>query len=219
MTTLLEIELQLGLAISLDKIFSEPTVRELCASLSESHEQKPAAIVPIRTGKSLDKQLYYIQSVSELSALRGVLSDSISIATVATNGTGLLHQQIGRRDVRAAIDQISSAYAEAIFAQRPNRPFCLAGHSFGGILAVETSCKLEELGGPPTAIFLFDTFLHRSMRRIFFESVHNKLLQRKFQEFLQGRGGELQRRMLVLSRNALNRSISSKKHAQGLRMS
>jgi thioesterase domain-containing protein/acyl carrier protein len=208
MTTILEIESQLGLVISLETIFNKPTVRELCESLNEGHERKAATIIPLRPAKSLDNQLFYIQSVSEAAALQNVLSESISIATVTTNSAALLRQRMDRRGARAAIDKISSIYAEAIFAQRPDRPFCLAGHSFGGILAVETGCKLEALGASPAAIFLFDTFLHRSLRRIFYEIAYNKLLQRKFRELIEGHGGELRKRATVLSKNVLSRSFA-----------
>ena len=207
MTTILEIESQLGLVVSLDTIFSKPTVREFCASLMADHEHKAAAIVPIKGRDSAENRLFYIQSVSEASALQSVLSNSIAIAAVTTNRAQLLRPRMNRQDILAAINQVSSIYAEAIFAQQPKKPFCLAGHSFDGILAVETACRLEELGSPPTAVFLFDTFLHRSLRRIFYEIAHNKLLQQKFRQILQGRAGELRKRTHVLSRNLLNNSF------------
>ncbi len=208
MTLMLEIETQLGLEISLEAIFDKPTVRGLCTSLGESHARKPAVIVPIRSGQA-QKTLYFIHSGSEFSALSDALTGDISTAFVTANGAKRLRQLIGGRDILGTIDRISDAYAQAIFARHQSGPCYLAGHSFGGILAVETACKLEEQGAAPDIIFLFDTYLHGSMHRILYDLLHNRWLARKFREVLQGHRHEVARRVRFLSRSAFDRLIRS----------
>jgi amino acid adenylation domain-containing protein len=208
MTLMLEIESQLGLQISLDTIFDHPTVREICISLSESIESKPAVVLPLRSGQS-QKTLYFTHSAFEFSLLSDALTSDISTAAVTTNGIKWLRQLIGGGDMLAAIDRISDAYAQAIIARRQTGPCYLAGHSFGGMLAVETACKLEERGAAPDTIFIFDTYLHSSMHRIMYDILHNGWSARKFHEILRGDRHEIARRARFLTRNAFNRLTRS----------
>jgi amino acid adenylation domain-containing protein len=208
MTLMLELELQLGLEISLDTIFDHPTVREICISLSESIDSKPAVVLPIRSGSS-QKTLYFTHSAFDFSALSDALTNDISTAFVTINGIKWLPQLIGGRDILAVIDRISDAYAQAIIARHQTGPCYLAGHSFGGILAVETACKLEERGAAPDIIFLFDTYLHSAMHRILYNILHNGWLARKFHEILRGDRHEIARRARFLTRNAFNRLTRS----------
>ena len=83
---MLEIELQLGLEISLETIFSRPTVRELCRALAESTDIKPAVILPIRS-RQTDKTLYFTHSAFDFTTLSDALAGEISTAFVTTNGS------------------------------------------------------------------------------------------------------------------------------------
>jgi len=209
MTLALEIESQLGIEISLETIFDSPTVRKFCTSLSRGCERKPAVILPIRSGQPKKKALYFIHSGFEFSALSDALTGEISTAFVTTNGTKWLRQLIDGRDILAVVDRLSEAYAQTIFARHQTGPCYLAGHSFGGILAVETACKLEELGASPDIVFLFDTYLHSSLHRILYDILHNGWLFRKFQKVLQGNIQDTARRARFLSRNAFYRLTRS----------
>ena len=200
MKLMLEIESQLRLEISLETIFSRPTVRELCRALAESTDIKPAVILPIRS-RQTDKTLYFTHSAFDFTTLSDALAGEISTAFVTTNGTKWLHRLIKGNDVLAAIDKISDAYAQAILENQKKGPCYLAGHSFGGILAVETACKLDERGAAPAIVFLFDTYLHGAIRRISFDILHNGWLTRKMSQFVRGDRQEILRRARFLSRN------------------
>src|SRR5260221_59606 len=73
MKMMLEIESQLDVEISLEEIFTSPTVRELCACAVESGKPKQAVVLPIKWGQ-LQGTLYFTHSGSEFSALSSALT-------------------------------------------------------------------------------------------------------------------------------------------------
>ena len=204
MTLMLEIEAQLGLEISLDAIFSSRSIAELSAALGEKGGAGLAVVLPVKSG-SRQRTLYFIHSGFEFSALSDALTSDVSAAFITTNATKLLRQLTVGRDALAAVDRISSEYASAIFARHHAEPCYLAGHSFGGIVALETACKLEELGAAPDTVFLFDTYLHGAMHRMFYDLRHNGLLGRKLKEALWGNRQEVGRRARFLARHTFRR--------------
>jgi acyl-coenzyme A synthetase/AMP-(fatty) acid ligase/thioesterase domain-containing protein/acyl carrier protein len=208
MTLMLEIESQLGFEISLDAIFSSRSIADLCAALDENREAALAIVLPVKSGPS-QRTLYFTHSGFEFSALSEALTSDLSTAFITTNGTKLLRQLAAGGDVLAAIDRISSEYARTIFARHQTEPFYLAGHSFGGILALESACKLEELGAAPGIVFLFDTYLHGAIHRILYDIRQNGWLGRKFKEALRGNRQEIARRARFLARNAFHRLTQS----------
>ena len=154
---------------------------------------------PLRTGSS-EKVLYFIQRLDEYAALSDALESELSIATVTPKDTSVLRELIANRDVSSAIKRIAEVYAQAIIdAGRDSKRVYLAGYSFGGILAIETACELEERGFKPDMVFLFDTFLRPAAHRIFYDVWHNKWLSRKVKEVTRGDRHEFARRIRSLS--------------------
>jgi len=205
MRLMLEIDSQLGFELNLDTIFENPVIGELCAALDEVGEPKPAVILPVRSGTSR-QALFFIHSGFEFTALSNALKSDVTTAFVTINGTKWIRRFASGIDALSVIDRISQAYAEAIFAKHQVARCYLAGHSFGGIIALETACRLEALGAAPDMAFLFDTFLHGAFHRIWHDIRHNGWLRKKFNEVLRGNLQELTRRTLFLSRNALPHS-------------
>jgi thioesterase domain-containing protein/acyl carrier protein len=208
MALILEIEAQLDLEISLDAVFESRSIAELCAVLEEGDEAALAVAFPIKSGVG-QRTLYFVHSSFDFSALSDALASAVSTAFITINGAKLLRQLAAGGDTLAAIDRISSEYARAILAKHPTEPCYLAGHSFGGILALETASKLEELGAAPGIVFLFDTYLHNTMHRILYDIRQNGLLYRKFQETMRGNGREIARRLHFLARRGFRRLMPS----------
>jgi acyl-coenzyme A synthetase/AMP-(fatty) acid ligase/thioesterase domain-containing protein/acyl carrier protein len=208
MTLMLEIESQLGLEISLDTIFSSRSIAELCADHGKKGKAALAVVLPVRTGPR-QRTLYFTHSGFDFSALSDALTCGVSTAFITTNGTKPLRQLAAREDALAVVDRISSEYARAIFARHQTEPCYLAGHSFGGIVALETACKLEALGSAPGIVFLFDTYLHGAIHRILYDIRKNGWLGRKFKEALRGNREEIGRRTRFLARNAVHRLTQS----------
>ena len=208
MALMLEIESKLGLEISLDAILKSRSIAELCAAVGESGEIALAVVLPIKS-RPRERTLYFTHSMFDFSPLCDALTGNVSTAFITINGTKLLHQLVTGGDALAAVDRLSFEYARAIFARHQTEPCYLAGHSFGGILAVETAHKLEELGAAPGAVFLFDTFLHGAVHRILYDIRHNGLLGRKFNEVLQGNRQAIARRARFVARDVLHRMTQS----------
>jgi acyl-coenzyme A synthetase/AMP-(fatty) acid ligase/thioesterase domain-containing protein/acyl carrier protein len=185
MALMLEIQSELGFEISLDSIFKSRSIAELCAVLYEQAESALAVVLPVKSGMH-ERTLYFTNTQFQFSALSDVLPGDIATAVVTINGTRLLRQLMDGGDALAAVDRISSEFARAIFAEHGREPCYLAGYSFAGILALETACKLEKLGAAPGIVFLFDTFLHRSVGRAFYDIRYNGLLADKLKEALLG---------------------------------
>jgi thioesterase domain-containing protein len=163
-------------------------------------------IRPLRSGSS-QKVLYFIQKPDEYAALSGALTSELSIATVAPKDTSALRELIADRDISSAIKRIAEVYAQAIIdTGRDSKRIYLAGYSFGGILAIETACELEERGFKPDMVFLFDTFLRPAAHRIFYDVWHNKWLARKVKEVTRGDRREFARRIRSLSRRLFYQS-------------
>ncbi len=206
----LEIETKLGYDISLERVFAQATVRKLCASLDARQDRNPASILPLRTARAGDAPtLYFIHSGFEFSGMSNALAGDITTAFVTTDNIHWLDKLIHEVDMLTAVDRISENYARAIHAKDNTAPFFLAGHSFGGVLALETACKLETLGRPPQAVFLFDTYVHDAFHRIRFDILHNRWIRHKLQEILRGGGREILRRTLFLARTTLFRLTGS----------
>jgi thioesterase domain-containing protein len=178
---MLEIETQLGLTPGLETIFTARTVRDLCRALGEAKDRKPAAILPVRPGTSA-KTLYIIHSTFDIAPLRTALRDDLTMDFVLINDPAWLRAQMADSGTLGTIRRISEVYADAIAARNCDAPFYLAGHSFAGMLAVETACRLEERGVGPDMVFLFDTYLYRAANRILYDILHNRWLTRKFRE-------------------------------------
>ncbi len=182
MTLVLELESQLRLKVGLEKVFKAPTVRELCASLQETDHDGPTAILPVKRAEA-GKMLYFIHGAFEFSPLCETLSPEIAASLVTINDRKWLQQLMAANDILMALDRICDAYADAI-ASAQQGAFYLAGHSFGGLCAIETACQLEKRGVLPDFVFLFDTYLHSSRHRVIYDVLHNGSGFRKVRELL-----------------------------------
>jgi thioesterase domain-containing protein len=57
----------------------------------------------------------------------------------------------------ATVEEAAEAYVRAIRKVRPDGPYRLLGHSFGGWIAFEVSCRLEALGHPVDRLYIVDS--------------------------------------------------------------
>ena len=185
MRLVLEVEKQLGNKLSLETIYKVQTIREIFCSLHREDQNKHIAVLPLKSGSGR-KTLYYIHSAFEFSGLDGALLDDVATALVMVSDLHWARQLIDRDGIIGAIGEISGSYAQAIYENEDGKPSYLAGHSFGGVFAIETALKLEKLGAAPHAVFLFDTHLHGAMRRMFHNALQNGWLADKIAQALKG---------------------------------
>jgi thioesterase domain-containing protein len=64
----------------------------------------------------------------------------------------------------AGVEDLASAYATAMEAEGVEPPYVLAGHSSGGWVAHALATHLDEIGAPPLATVLLDTYTPWSER-------------------------------------------------------
>jgi thioesterase domain-containing protein/acyl carrier protein len=197
MVLAVELENRFGIKIRPEGFFGRPTVRELCVSLKEGVRAGPISILPLTEGFA-GRTLYFVHAAFDFSPLCERLSPDISASFVLINDREWLRQLMTGNDILAVLDQISGAYAEVIIAARHDGPLYLAGHSSGGIFAVETARHLEKRGVTPDYIFLFDTYLHPWLRRTIYDVLRNGLIVGKIRSmfaasrdpmFVPGNGG------------------------------
>ena len=175
MVLAVELENQFGIKLGPEALFGRPTVREICASLQEGVRAGPISVLPL-TGDLARTSLYFIHAAFEFSPMCERLSPEISASFVTINDQKWLRELMSSHDIPAVVDQITEAYADVIASLRNDGPLYLAGHSSGGIFAVETARNLEKQGVKLDYIFLFDTYLHSWGRRTIHDVFHNALL-------------------------------------------
>ncbi|MGE5406529.1 MAG: beta-ketoacyl synthase N-terminal-like domain-containing protein [Methanosarcina sp.] len=72
---------------------------------------------------------------------------------------GFLHPgSDGEKISFASVEEMASSYLEQLIRDVPQGPYCLAGFSFGGLVAYEMARKLEKMGQKVPCVFLFDSF-------------------------------------------------------------
>ena len=154
----LKIQRRLGIELGVERIFKAPTVRTLCGSMSETAVPLPAVALPISTSRAPDI-LYFVHGRAQFIPIAKALQDAVASVAVFPNGTKWLKRLVGDDDPLGAIRRVSDAFAQAILNAHRGEHLYVAGHSFGGSLAVETACQLEALGTRPHGVFIFDTKL------------------------------------------------------------
>jgi acetoacetyl-CoA synthetase len=185
MTLILEIEKQIGVTIPLEKLFATPTVRGLCHPLQGNVQHQPASILPIRNGTA-GMNLYFTHSAFDVSTMNDAIGNEISSAFVLVSDVDWLKALAPNASSLALVDSISVAYAEVIAQRQQDRPYCLAGYSFGGVVAVETALKLQERGRAPDIVFLLDTNTTIPLHRVMYDIVYNGWLQENFKRIVKG---------------------------------
>ncbi len=150
-----EIEEKFQRDISINDLIHHDTIRKLAELLSRAKEARsPDALVtlqplgdkpPLFLAPGLGSGLLYLHDL--------VVEMGVDRPIIGLQDVGLEDESItsARLDVKAA------AYVKEISAAYPHGPFFLAGHSFGGIIALEIARQLLALGEQVPALVLLDT--------------------------------------------------------------
>jgi amino acid adenylation domain-containing protein len=151
-----EIERTFGKRLPLAALFDGATVEQLAARLRhEDEDAHPSALVHIKPGGSRPP-LFCLHGVDgELLGFRRLAQllddDQPAIGLQWPRGKG------GEGERPNSIEEMASLYAREIRAAYPDGPYCLAGHSAGGLWAYETARRLQEEGGRVAMLALLDT--------------------------------------------------------------
>jgi thioesterase domain-containing protein len=99
-----------------------------------------------------------------------------------------------------SIERLAESYYRDIVRHRPQGPYRLAGHSSGGILALELACQMRARGEQVEVVLLFDAMLPYFIRRKW-----SKWLKLQIAEIATGHGRERLQRLVSLIHARLTR--------------
>lgn len=154
----------MGKAIDISTLFAHPvlsdmaTAVEACATsedVLQPGEYRP--LVTMRTGQSDDVQTFFF--------IPGAAAASMSLAEVIMALPNEPHvyafETRGVHDDTLphfkTIEEAAECYVEALKTVRPEGPYQLAGHSFGGWIAFEMALRLQARGEQVEALYLFNS--------------------------------------------------------------
>ncbi|MGE5272067.1 MAG: amino acid adenylation domain-containing protein [Thiohalocapsa sp.] len=145
-----------GRVVPLQRIFEAPTVAGFAAALAD-HGMKSSPLVRFTAAAGDDHRPALITMPGifalpfYLRELAAAVADELAVVSV---------QLPGLADGESPIDTVEGQAAYVVTALREARlppPYLLAGHSFGGLVAIEAARLLRQAGEPAALLALGDT--------------------------------------------------------------
>jgi amino acid adenylation domain-containing protein len=153
---LAEVNERLGTSISLSRIFSAPTVREMAAEIDDASAKRQTVAGSVVLRRGADPPLFcvpglgghpidFVPLVRRLALPRGV--------------RGLVYPGYdGEVDPPSTIEDIASRMLERVRAVQPSGPYRIAGYSLGGLVAYEMARGLRAAGEEVALLAVWDTY-------------------------------------------------------------
>src|SRR5690606_35994208 len=133
-----------GIKLPVARLFKNPTVLSLLASISDKNEeQKSQSLIPIKaTGSKMPLYIIhgdglYVLSFKDLAKYVDAEQPLYGLQPADLNGVN--------HHVKTMAD-IAGHYLDEIVAHNPDGPYAIAGYSFGGYVAIEMARQLTALG-------------------------------------------------------------------------
>ena len=152
---MIRIEKEKGVQLPLVSVFEYDSIEKLAQLINKNN--------PAEEGSSL----IAIKSTGSRPPIYLIHGDSLNVLNF--NGIarhihadqpvyGLQPKAIdGKSEIFDTIEKIAQHYVEAIMQQNPIGPYAIAGHSFGGYVAIEMTKQLKQAGKSILMLGLFDT--------------------------------------------------------------
>ena len=182
-----------GLDIKLNDVFRFPTIARLALSLSYGWIRNASLVIPLQP-KGEGVPLFCLLGVSiyrEFAQNLGV--DQPVFAVCIDEEQGIIKEVESGNVPSISIERLAESYYQDIVRHRPQGPYRLAGHSSGGILALELACQMRARGEQVEVVLMFDAILPYFKRRKW-----SKWLYRQIVELATGHGRERLQRLLSL---------------------
>ena len=158
-----EISNRLGVTLGPWILFQAPTLKTLTVALSSntSAEQR-SPIVPLRP-RGKGSPIFMIPGMyGDVMELRALTNNIVSDRPLyGIRARGLAPGETPHHSV----EEIAKDYVEHLRRVQPSGPYSLAGYSFGGLVAFEVACLLQDAGEKVEFLGLVDTDVHeRSLK-------------------------------------------------------
>lgn len=150
------IERDFGVRLPVHLLFNHRTVRALAEAIAGEMRLEPDPVDWITITRSADGPCVF--------CLPGVGGNSYAffeLARYLSRPMSMYGFQLpgvdGNREPMDTVPEVAEYFLERLRDLNLQRPFCLAGYSFGGIIAFDIARILLERGEPVKTLFLFDT--------------------------------------------------------------
>lgn len=159
------IESDIGRSCPLGWLFQAPTIRGLASLLRDARgTTDEATVVPLQP-RGASPALFCICGVYLYQALADRLAPDIPVYGIFLPYERTLLEQPTASNV-LSVEAMAAGYVRAMRQQQPNGPYCLAGVSFGGVLAYEMAQQLRAAGQEVAFLAVLDTLLpHAAAKR------------------------------------------------------
>lgn len=156
-----------GLNVSLGAVFAASNLQELAARVASpvvSAVDDPF-VLPLRKGGN-NLPLFCICGLHLYQPLAEALGEGQPVYGVFVPAEArLLDGASSAREQAASVPELAAEYIKAMRLQQPHGPYCLAGVSFGGVLAYEMAQQLTRQGEEVRVLGLFDALLPHAIKR------------------------------------------------------
>jgi len=195
------IEEELGLSLPISTLFTAPTVAELAEIYSHGTGSSPAAVLLSAGPPVTDRQILFCihnvtGSVFTYSDLSSHLQSDLTVYAIQGQF------QDGAFRHYADLDEMIAIHIREIRRIQPAGPYFLAGHSSGGLVAMEIAHHLLRDGLDVPCLILFDTIpppgTSDERRSAAWELVGNFLMNIPY--WIAAIAGEKQKKWAVLQR-------------------
>ena len=149
------LEEETGQRIPITYLFEAPSVEKLSLLLTAPDAKEIAwkSLVPIKP-EGTKPHLYIVHGTGLTVLVFNSLAKSMDPDQPIY---GLQARGLNGEDPFETIEELASYYISEILEKNPNGPYCLAGYSFGGIVAFEIARQLKAFGKEVMMVAIFDT--------------------------------------------------------------
>ncbi len=165
-TVIQEINTACDANLPLGAIFSSPTIRGLAQRIDNKTSALSAvesAVIPLREGKA-DVSLFCICGIDLYQGLANHIEPETPVYGVFLDKETEMWLNTKNKNT-PTVEELAALYIIEIKKTQPKGPYCLAGLSFGGVLAYEIAQQLTSAGETIKTLALFDSILPRSIKR------------------------------------------------------
>jgi amino acid adenylation domain-containing protein len=136
-----QIEVHLGEKITPDALIECPNIKSMAARLTKQENSARRTLVPLRTG-GCNPPLFIVHGLGGSALLFRSLSDCMGYDR-PVYAVALPSGEVRDKN-EISIAALASKYVADIRQVAPSGPYCIAGHSFGAIIAFEIAAQLAQ---------------------------------------------------------------------------